>query len=151
MGGGHTTRAYTPERAEQQWRRLREVFIDLQTEDGRRKSQRMRRSDVESRLSSLEVAYRSTFVKKVAHCRQRHERRAFVLNAEKIDPHIALLRRFHRVLRVWERKTASAEQQRKRVEAQRWKEQAKLTQKRRWDGKESFEDFKRRVLVQTST
>jgi len=147
--GGHTARAYTPERAEQQWRHLRDVFIDLQTENGRRDGQRMRRSDVESRLASLEASYRSTFVKKVADCGRRRARRAFALNAEKMDPHIALLRRFHRVLRMWERKTASAEQQQKRVEAQRRKKQAELNQKRRWDGKESLENFKRRVLAQT--
>merc|ERR1712032_493060 len=64
LGGHNTAAVYTPERAEQQWLRLREVFVRLQTEAGRRRGQRLQPSDVEARVRHLEASYRCTFARK---------------------------------------------------------------------------------------
>merc|ERR1712113_1348878 len=144
--------AYTPERAEQQWLRLREAFLQLQTEAGRRYGQRIRRSDVEARLVSMETSYRSTFVKKVAQCRRRQERLHVSANKTKErDPQLALLRRLQRLLRAGDRKNSSDERQQRRVATHRRKEESNRSKKRRWDGKESFDDFKRRMRTWTSS
>jgi len=148
--GGHTTAAYTPERAAQQWQRLRQVFVELQTEVGRRDGQRMRRSDVDSKLASLECAYRSTFVKKVARYRNLHQRTLLGKRQPvRIDPQVALYHRFRRLVHTWERKTTREKQKQMRGEVRQSKRQTILNKKRRWDGKESYQDFERRVTRQT--
>lgn len=147
--GGHATSAYNPEVAVQQWRLLRQVFIELQTESGRRNGQWVRRSDVEKRLSNLEASYRSTFLKKLAKWRQRKGRiSASSNNTASVDRQAALFRRLEQVLQRWEHKRATWKRHQRRLEVWRRKEQLQLSKKRRWDGKESYQDFKRRVCMQ---
>merc|ERR1712187_779348 len=110
--GGHLTNSYTPERAEQQWQRLREAFIDLQTQEGRRDGQWIRRFDVQARLASFEASYRSKFVRKVAFFRQQHEKAA-----SRTDPQVVLLSRFQRVLKAWERRSGDDKQQQRRTKS----------------------------------
>merc|ERR1712039_1101783 len=63
---GHATAAYTPERAEQVWQRLKKIFVELRTQDGR--TQPMQ---VEAQLAAMEASYRSSYVKKAALIRRK--------------------------------------------------------------------------------
>jgi len=140
FAAGHPTVAYTPQRSERQWSHLKQVFVELQVQNG------MQRDQVEGRLAHMEAAHRPTFVKKVAAWR-RQEARGFPGNkAQKIDPAKATLRRFEKAIWAWNLEIAKHKRQTKLAEYRTQKRQENLKKKRRWDGKESLEDFKRRAF-----
>jgi len=145
--GNQAFAEYTRRRAEEQWSRIKEVFIQLQAEGGR-----LLRSQVEAQLKHMETAYRKTFERKAAHFQklQYQQKRTLIRNATaKVsrDRSEVLLRRFERVIRSWNRADSKECWQRKRAEAKKLKFNKKL----RWDGKESLEDFQRKVKAETGS
>merc|ERR1712073_78620 len=91
-------------------------------------------------------------VRKVARFRQQQEARSVkqreqqeTRSAKQRHPEEVLLLRLQRILKAWDH-SAMAEKRRLRLEcARRQREHEALTKKRRWDGKESFDEFQRRV------
>jgi hypothetical protein len=132
--GGHATAAYTPERAEQVWQRLKNTFVELRTQDGR--TQRM---EMEAQLAAMEASYRSSYLKKVAHIRRKQwENREYAQDE--------LLRRFRRTIQAWERAVAK---QRKQHSARKSKACGKVNNKRGWNARESFWQPGRRMRATT--
>jgi len=154
FAGGHGSASYTFEAAQKQWCLLRQLFIELQAGIGRRAGQRIMCKDAESQLAAWEVAYNSTRAKKVARFRLRQERLLAAAAEEasavpgggggELGRQAALLKRLQKVLQVWDRAAASEERQRRLAWQRRQTEKLMLSRKRRWDGKESLEAFKRR-------
>jgi len=135
---------YTPMKAQEQWQRVREAFIQLQTEDGR-----LPRSQVEEYLAAAEASYRPMFERKVAAFLRRQWRQATHGGGREkrgdADADSSVLRRVEAVLRAWRRDVAREQRQRKRAEYRKQMDREKLGKKRLWDGKESLADFQRRV------
>jgi len=145
--GNQATAEYTARRAQEQWSRIREVFIQLQIEGGR-----LLRSQVEAQLKKMEITYRKTFERKAAHFQklQYQQTRTRARNATaKVarDKSEVLLRRFERAIRNWSSAVNNEGRRRKRAEAKK----LKLDKKLRWDGKESIADFQRKVLEETGS
>eukprot|EP00928_Gymnodinium_smaydae_P024507 TRINITY_DN19811_c0_g1_i1.p1 TRINITY_DN19811_c0_g1~~TRINITY_DN19811_c0_g1_i1.p1 ORF type:complete len:345 (-),score=37.81 TRINITY_DN19811_c0_g1_i1:166-1200(-) len=148
FASGHVTPAYTPEKADEQWRRIRKAYVDLQTDARRRAGQRLRRIDVEARLATLEATYRAKYLQKVARFRRQRElRHPLRGRAYEISSDGVLQRRLQRVLRIWEHRLLLATKRSLSIREKRRREQVALERKRRWDGKESMDEFKRRILV----
>lgn len=120
--GGHATAAYTLERAEQVWQRLKKTFVELRTQDSR--TQRM---ETEAQLAAMEASYRSSYVKKVALIRHKQWK-----NREYAQD--ALLRRFRRAVQAWER--ADAKQRDKHAARKRKACGKANTNKRGWNARE---------------
>lgn len=134
----------TPQRAEQQWLRVREAFIQLQTEDGG-----LQRSQVEAYLAAIEASYRPVFERKLAYLQRRQWRAAgnsANSRADKVDVQTSLVRRLEQVLRTWRSDIATKARKRKRNETRLQKSRAKARRTFFWDGKESLVEFERRVL-----
>jgi len=155
FAGGHGSAAYTFEGAERQWCRLRRLFVELQAGIGRRAGQRIRCEDAEAQLAAWEAAYNSTRAKKLARFRLRQERLSAAAAAEAaavpggkrggLEREATLLKRLQRALQVWDRAAAAEERQQRLAWRRRQQERLTLNRKRRWDGKESLEAFKRRL------
>lgn len=145
--GNKVTAEYTPKKSHEQWLRIRETFIQLQTEDGRAS-----RSHVVGLLAKMETAYRPMFQRKTMHFQKlRHQQKTNQtrrLQPKMItdDPEI-LLHRFRRAIQGW-RCAANAERsKRKRAESKKWQ----VSKKQRWDGKESIAEFQRRLEGEMSS
>lgn len=131
--GGHATAAYTPEKAEQVWHRLKKSFVELRTQDGRTQP-----VQVEAQLAAMEASYHSSYVKKVARLRQKQR-------TIREDAQDALLRRFHRTIQAWERAVAIEKRKQHVAATRKRKACGKVDEKRCWNAQESFWQPGRRV------
>jgi len=138
--GACVTLAFTPQRLEQQWRRVREVFIQLQTEEGK-----IQRSQVEGFLAALEARYRPIFARKASRWYQQWQRAQAAGAVDRVNAERALLRRCERAIRTWSQEGAREVRRKQRAEAQKEKFRWAQMKKRRWNGVEPIADFERRV------
>jgi len=142
--GNQVTGEYTPRPSQEQWSRVREVFIRLQAEGGR-----LLRSQVEARLKHMETDYRKTYERKATHfqklqyqqMRTRAKNTTAKVNSDKSE---VLLRRLERAIRNWSRAVNDKGRRKKRAEEKNLKFKKKL----RWDGKESTADFQRKLQAE---
>lgn len=139
--GACVTASFTPQRLEEQWRRVRDVFIQLQTEDGK-----LQRSEVEAFLAALEARYRPVFARKAARWQQQWRRAQTAGAADRVDAERALMRRCERAVRAWRQGMEREAWRKQRVEVQEQKKRWARKRKHCWDGKESIAEFQRRVL-----
>eukprot|EP00928_Gymnodinium_smaydae_P026966 TRINITY_DN21008_c0_g1_i2.p1 TRINITY_DN21008_c0_g1~~TRINITY_DN21008_c0_g1_i2.p1 ORF type:complete len:370 (-),score=55.74 TRINITY_DN21008_c0_g1_i2:105-1145(-) len=141
---GHATAAYSSHRAVQQWQQLKQVFVEFSVRNGAR-----RQHDVEARLALMETAHRTRFIQNTAKRQREKDVMAFSAKCpKKIDPERAVIRRFRCALQVWRCDTARMQRQKYLSEKRKRNACAELLKKRRWDGKESVEAFKRRIANQ---
>jgi len=136
--GGRPTIDYTPQRATQQWAQLKDAYIDLQAVRGRE-----HRIKVAQRLARMEAAHRPVLHMKTQRWAEglSGSRGVRLPRKKAADTQETLLERFWKVLSAWRRDKLTEE----RVKARQQKAAAKLQQKRRWDGKESLENFHKRM------
>lgn len=142
--GSAATAAYTPGKAREQWSRVREVFIKLQTDDGRRQ-----RSQVDLELRQMEASYRLAFERKTRRFQQqiyRQQERQATRVSGGVDPNGARLHRCERLIRSWRRAIDRKTKPRKHA-AVNWTR----NKRGRWDGKESLDEFQRRVRGRTAS
>jgi len=124
-------------RAEERFGQMREIFTSLQIAHGK-----LHQSQLGNLLQELEACHRPALKKMTARWMRQHERMQQKAGAaSRIDPQVVLMKQFEHVHRKWDRAIAQEEQ---RVR----NEKANIAAKRRWDGKESLIDFKRRVQRQ---
>jgi hypothetical protein len=135
--GGHATAAYSPGRAEQVWQRLKQIFIEFRTQDGR--TQRMQ---VELQLAAMEASYHASYVKKVALIRRQQWKM-------REDAQDAAFRRFRRTIQAWERSVAIEKRKQDVAAARKRKACGKVCKKRRWNARESFLQLGRTVRAKT--
>eukprot|EP00931_Biecheleriopsis_adriatica_P123683 TRINITY_DN98750_c0_g1_i1.p1 TRINITY_DN98750_c0_g1~~TRINITY_DN98750_c0_g1_i1.p1 ORF type:complete len:349 (-),score=69.71 TRINITY_DN98750_c0_g1_i1:95-1141(-) len=138
--GNSVDASYTPLRARQQWLRIRKVFLQLQGE--------ARRPQVEARLQKMETAYCSAHERKSAHfCKLQQQQKTVRAGPTraKSKSSEALLHRVQRALSAWRRASRAERKQQERATV----EERKMAKKRRWDGKESMEDFERRTRAKS--
>lgn len=130
-----------PQRAEERWRRMREAFVTLQTTHGG-----LHRSQLGKVLQEFEAHHSLARDKLIARLRQQHnQQKANAAVKVKSNPQILLLRRFEQLRCKWDRAVAREEQSKRQEQALKLRECAK----RRWNGKESFAEFERRVRCRT--
>jgi len=138
--GSSVTLAFTPQKLEEQWRRVREVFIQLQTEEGK-----IQRSHVEADLVALEASYRPVFARKAARWHQQWQRAQAAAAVDSAKTERALLRRCERAIQSWSQQAACEVHRKQRAEAQKQKTRLAQMKKKRWNGVEPIADFERRV------
>mmetsp|Transcript_98117 Transcript_98117/g.245966 ORF Transcript_98117/g.245966 Transcript_98117/m.245966 type:complete len:504 (-) Transcript_98117:65-1576(-) len=138
--GARVTSAFTPERLEEQWCQVREVFIQLQTKEGQ-----IQRSQVEAFLAALEARYRPVFARKAARWWQQWQRAQVGGAADRVNAERALLRRCERAIRTWRQEAAREVRRKQRAEAQEQKMRWAQMRKRCWNGVEPIAEFERRV------
>lgn len=122
------------ERAEQQWDKVHSVLEALQSGFGKFHS-----SQLGPALQEFKARRGAVLGRLVATLEQKQQTRSRSLSARanKLDQ-AALLRRFEDLRRSWQRAVAKQDQRKQRV-------QLRESKKRRWDGKESKEEFERRL------
>lgn len=139
---------YSVEFAERQWQRLRQVLVELQLQ-GMRKC----RQNAPECLDHQERRYRSTFLRKAAAFQQlagymrRHGGSAARRWAT--TPKEGLRARCEGLLRDWDRAIAHERLRQRRARHRQQREIEKMNRKRRWNGKESLEQFERRLRQPT--
>lgn len=140
--GARATAAYTFERDCAQWKRLRRAFVELQVKGG------ARRADVESRLAAAEASRGPARLRRAALYQQQlqppPERSGRKMGRAAVDD-AALLQRLERVVEVWVRTAAKQAERSRRAAAKEQMRCRAFDRKRRWDGKEAYADFLRRV------
>merc|ERR1711920_98155 len=126
----------TPQRAMEQWVRLKEAFLSFQAVRGPG-----HRAKVATRIARMEVQHRPLLAQKMNRWAQRqqkggsqHRRK----NAAKVQE--AILYRFWTVLGSWRRDAIAEERQKVRAQVAA----AKVNKRQRWDGKESLDDYNKR-------
>jgi len=136
--------AYSRQKAETRWQRVREAFIQLQVGSGA-----CLRSQVEAYLVRMESLYRPLFERKVAYLQRRQWKNADTTPANapasRDDIQTLVLRRLEQSLRRWRKDVLREARKRKRSEARTQRERAESMKRCLWDGKESRADFDRRV------
>mmetsp|Transcript_11309 Transcript_11309/g.24925 ORF Transcript_11309/g.24925 Transcript_11309/m.24925 type:complete len:325 (-) Transcript_11309:57-1031(-) len=142
--GGHPTPDYTPEKAADQWSRMKKVIVDLQTASGR-----LSACQAEADLWRLERAHAPQHAQKVWKIHQARAKRSRTFssgNKPKMCPEQKILRKLEQIIARWARELAKERKARQKKSSH----DAASLRKRRWDGVESFQDFKRRCgAVQT--
>lgn len=148
--GSQLSTVYTPERAKEQWKRVREVFVELQLEFGR-----MNQLQVEERLAVQEARCQVGVERAAARWRrqqweQKQQQPGRVKDsANKPTAQAALLRRMEQLIWSWDLAVAKRRRQRMRADMQKRKLWWQNWKKRRWDGKEPLIEFERRVRNRT--
>lgn len=135
--GGMPTAVYTPERAEAQWKRIREAFLELRPDRGK-----LPRWKAEAHLAELEAHHRPAVAK--AKARWKHGRNVNEVLANS-DVQARLLRRMERMLHKWECAVGADARRKEITERRQHKQQWQQRRKRRWDGKEALAEFERRI------
>jgi len=146
--GPSITAAYTPQRAAEQWSRLREAFVRLSEVLGGQP-----RARVEARIASLQAAYRPVFQRKSAlywhQWKKLTQAPAGQPQPSSAGARTSLILRLEAALRAWRREASRRALRARRASAREQKTRAEISRKRRWDGKESLAAFERRVLGQS--
>jgi len=139
--GNCISSAFTLQRLQEQWRRIREAFVQVQMESGR-----LARQQVEAFLMAQEASYQPRYTRKVARWMQQW-RRAQTIGAagRTVATERRLLQRFEWVVQSWRREAVREVRRKQRAQAMARKYGWMLKRKRCWDGKESMADFQRRV------
>jgi hypothetical protein len=139
---GKPTLAYTPDRAAAQWSKLKAAFCNVQICKGRL------RKEVEMQLLRMEAAHRHKFYKNAARwncfCQTAASRKR---RRSKGDKEQKLLHRLQNAIWRWHLEIAK----KKRIDELAAAREAKIRRlslmKRMWDGKESRDEFDRRVRL----
>merc|ERR1712217_415991 len=117
-----------------QWEMMRETYVHLRVETGR-----YHVHEVEAALAKMEASRRAIVSGIASKWYQRKP--GPTVGAFRRDPDIALMRRFERTRQAW----SKVEAQKKRREWRQAVHDSKVRQqeakRRRWDGREAFDDF----------
>lgn len=145
--GSHTTKHYTPEEAKKQWMQAKATFIDLQTKRGKAHC-----SQLEDGLARLEASRQFAIEQAAARWRlqQRKQEKEVAASTQgkcNVSQQAKLQQRFEKVMWSWDLAIAKEQRQHRRAAkrecALRWQN----IKKRRWDGKEAFSEFERRMRM----
>merc|ERR1711920_1161216 len=130
------TAAYTPERADEQWRQIRDTYMATRVARG------CDAIDVDKALAHQEALRRPTIAKRHERWARRQLNDAW---GAPLDATEKLLRHFERTLGAWNRRRAQDIRRQMRVQEQDRKAFQRRKRKQGWDGREAFADFERRV------
>mmetsp|Transcript_142658 Transcript_142658/g.251840 ORF Transcript_142658/g.251840 Transcript_142658/m.251840 type:complete len:383 (-) Transcript_142658:136-1284(-) len=139
--GGAPTAAYTPQRADAQWKQIRDTFIELRPDGGK-----LPRWKAEAHVAQLEARHRPAVAKVKVQWKRGRKRKAPV----GVNIQGKLLERADRVLFNWECAVALETRRKKLAEMQYRKQQRQQQLRQRWDGKEALADFERRVRARAA-
>lgn len=140
--GGVPAATYTPQRADAQWKQIRDVFITLRPDGGK-----LPQRKAEAYIAQLEARHRPAVAKTKVRWKHGWNGQAA---AARVDVQGRLLERADRVLYNWECAVALETRRKKLAEMRYCKKQQQQRLRQRWDGKEALADFERRVRPRTT-
>lgn len=135
--GGVPTAAYTPQRADAQWKEIRDVFIELRPDGGKLPGWK-----AEAYVAQLEARHLPAVAKTKVQWKRGCKRKAATAQ---VDVQGKLLERAERLLFNWECAVALETRRKKLAEMRYCKREQQQRLRQRWDGKEALADFERRV------
>lgn len=141
FSGGQISTAYTAEMAQEQWTQLKDTYMSLCIEDGRKT-----RDELVADLANLESRREVHVSKASAHWQQRQE----TLVAGQAKAVEKLRSKFDDLVYAWECAKSADARKAKNADARKSKTMEKLCKKRRWDEQTSMGECQQRNSAKAS-